>query len=130
MFRHAGKCGALVVDGTKVNQLEFISYEDKDFPADPKVANTGRPVSATWSRKDGSSGKINFDYMIDASGRAGLISTKYLKNRTVNEGLKNIANWSYWKGAAPYGEGTARQSSPFFEAFEGTYLLLCYKRVG
>lgn len=130
MFRHAGKCGALAFDGTKVNGLEFIPYEDKDFPTDPKVANTGRPVSATWSRKDGSSGKINFDYMIDASGRAGLISTKYLKNRTVNEGLKNIANWSYWKGAAPYGEGTPRQSSPFFEAFEGTYPLLCYKRVG
>ncbi|KAK0508844.1 hypothetical protein JMJ35_009120 [Cladonia borealis] len=118
MFRHAEKCGALVFDGTKVNELEFTPYEDKDFPTDPKVANTGRPVSATWSRKDGSSGKINFDYIIDASGCAGLISTKYLKNRTLNEGLKNIANWAYWKGAAPYSEGTPRQSSPFFEAFE------------
>ena len=85
MFRHAGKCGALVFDGTKVNELEFTPYEDKDFPKDPKVANTGRPVSGTWSRKD-------FDYIIDASGRAGLVSTKYLKNRTLNEGLKNIAN--------------------------------------
>ena len=119
IFRHAEKCGALTFDGTKVNAIEFVPYEDKEFPADPRLANTGRPVSATWSRKDGSSGKINFDYIVDASGRAGLISTKYLKNRTLNEGLKNIANWAYWKGAARYGEGTQRQSSPFFEALQG-----------
>ena len=130
MFRHAEKCGALVFEGTKVTELVFSPCEDKDFPKDPKVANTGRPVSTTWSRKDGSSGKINFDYIIDASGRAGLISTKYLKNRTLNEGLKNIANWAHWEDAAPYSEGTPRQSSPFFEAFEGTSPLPCYKRAG
>ena len=62
---------------------------------DPKVADTGSLVSATWSRKDGRSGKINLCYMIDASGRAGLITTKYLKNRTLNEGLQNLANWAY-----------------------------------
>ena len=121
IFRHAEKSGAHTFDGTKVNEIQFEPYEDKDFPADPKLANQGRPVSATWSRKDGSSGKISFDYIIDASGRAGLISTKYLKNRSLNEGLKNIANWTYWKGAAAYGDGTERQSSPFFEALSGTH---------
>ena len=127
MFRHAEKCGALTFDGTKVNELEFVPYEDQDFPADPKLGNNGRPVSATWSRKDGSSGKIDFDYIVDASGRAGLISTKYLKNRKLNEGLKNIANWAYWNGAAPYGKGTERQSSPFFEALQGTSRCTCFQ---
>jgi hypothetical protein len=30
------------------------------------------------------SGTTTFDYLVDASGRAGLISTKYLKNRHVS----------------------------------------------
>ncbi len=121
IFRHAEKSGALTFDGTKVNEINFVPYEEKDIPMDPKVANSGRPVSATWSRKDGSSGTIKFDYLIDASGRAGLISTKYLKNRRLNEGLKNIANWTYWKGADQYGVGTERENSPFFEALKGNY---------
>jgi hypothetical protein len=44
------------------------------------MANPGRSVSASWSRKDGTSGTINFDYLVDGSGRNGIISTKYLKN--------------------------------------------------
>ena len=121
IFKHAKKCGAHTYDGTKINQIEFEPYEDKDFLADLKIPNPGRAVSATWSRKDGSSGKICFDYVVDASGRAGVISTKYLKNRTVNEGLRNIAHWTYWKGAATYGVGTERETSPFFEALGGIY---------
>jgi len=52
---------------------------------------------------------------LDASGRAGLISTKYLENRRYNQGLKNVASWGYWKGASDYGVGTRRgpsQNSP------------------
>lgn len=119
MFRHAGKCGAQIFDGVKVSSIEFVPYDNKDFPADPKLANPGRPVSAAWSRKDGSSGTIKFEYLVDASGRAGLVSTKYLKNRKFNEGLRNIANWSYWKGAGRYAVGTEKENQPFFEALTG-----------
>lgn len=76
-------------------------------------------MSASWSRKDGTSGTINFDYLIDGSGRNGIISTKYLKNRRFNEGLKNIAIWSYWKGAKRYKQGEDNENSPFFEALSG-----------
>ncbi|KAJ6785909.1 hypothetical protein PWT90_09495 [Aphanocladium album] len=51
----------------------------------------GKPVSATWIRKDGTSGSINYQYLMDASGRRGILSTKYLKNRKFNDNLKNIA---------------------------------------
>lgn len=121
IFRHAEKCGAHVFDGTKVNEVNFEPYDHDGFTAKARLANPGRPVSASWSRKDGTSGTINFDYMIDASGRAGVISTKYLKNRRLNEALKNIANWTYWKGAKRYALGEHNENSPFFEALKGMH---------
>ena len=128
LFKHAGKNGANVFDGVKVNDITFEPCNDEAFsPAmleGAKVANPGKPVAATWSRKDGSSGRVTFDYLVDASGRAGIMSTKYLKNRKVNEGLKNIANWTYWKNAEKFGTGTIKEGSPFFEALQGRILLI------
>ena len=87
------------------------------------TANPGRPVKAKWTSKDdGTSGEIEFDSLVDASGRAGIVSTKYLKNRKHNQGLKNVANWGYWKGAGKYAEGTYREGAPYFEALTGTIL--------
>lgn len=121
MFRHAGKSGAKIFDGVKVDSLEFRPTEVKKAAMDTDITNVdpGRPVSASWSRKDGSSGEIKFDYLVDASGRAGIMSTKYLKNRTFNQELKNVANWGYWKGAISYGVGTPKEGQPFFEALQG-----------
>ena len=118
MFRHAGKSGAKIFDGVKVTDLDFVP-SGIDVPENSKVADPGRPVSATWSRKDGSSGKIKFQYLVDASGRVGLVSTKYLKNRKYNQGLKNVASWGYWKGTGQYAMGTKRQNQPYFEALTG-----------
>lgn len=100
-----------------------MSTEENDtVPYD--LPNPGRPVSASWSRKaDGTSGVIKFNYLIDASGRAGLVSTKTLKNRRYNQGLKNVACWGYWKGASSYGEGKAWKNQPYFEALQGTQAL-------
>ncbi|KAI4241067.1 MAG: hypothetical protein LQ352_007508 [Teloschistes flavicans] len=117
MFKHAAKCGADTFDGVKVTDIEFVPSDIPSVYQDADAPNPGRPVSATWTRKeDGTSGKISFDYLVDGSGRAGIVSTKYLKNRKNNKGLKNIANWAYWKGAGKYGEGTVREGQPFFEA--------------
>ena len=119
-FRHAEKCGAKIFDGVKVESIEFNESSDIDVPEDSKVADLGRPVSATWKRKDGTTGSIRFDYLVDGSGRAGVISTKYMKNRKFNQGLKNVASWGYWKSTGQYGEGTRRENQPFFEALTGT----------
>ena len=123
MFKHARKCGAKMFDGVKVNSLEFVPLTGDEAIFDSKVENAdpGRPVSAKWSRKDGNSGEISFDYLVDASGRAGIVSTRYMKNRTFNQDLKNVANWGYWKGAISYGIGTPKEGNPFFEALSGMF---------
>jgi flavin-dependent dehydrogenase len=115
MFQHAGKNGAKTFDQVGVKSLEF-AQSDLPLP-DPKTPSPGKATAAHWTNKaDGSSGTIFFDYLVDASGRYGLVSTKYLKNRKFNQGLKNIANWSYWKNAGKYAPGTQREGQPFFEA--------------
>jgi flavin-dependent dehydrogenase len=116
MFRHAEKSGAKIFDGVKVSGIEFAPHPGAST-ADEKTMDPGMPTSATWTRKaDGATGKITFDYIVDASGRVGILSTKYLKNRHYNKGLKNVASWGYWENASSYGIGTAREGVPYFEA--------------
>ncbi|PWY90356.1 radH flavin-dependent halogenase [Aspergillus sclerotioniger CBS 115572] len=115
MFKHAAKSGAQTFDGVRVTSIEFAASAETDNEGNP---TPDRPVSATWKTKDGRTGSITFDYLVDASGRAGLTSTKYLKNRTFNNYLKNVASWGYWTGATPYGMGTPVEGQPFFEALQ------------
>lgn len=118
MFRHAEENGAKVFDGVKVNSTEFDSSE-VESNGESSQPTIGRPVCATWTSKAGGKGTIKFDYVVDASGRAGLLSTKYLKNRSYSKALKNVANWAYFSGAGMYGKGTERGGVPFFEALRG-----------
>ena len=120
IFKHAAKCGAKTFDETKVESVEFAPYDELS-ESDLPVPNPGRPVSAKWSRKDGSTGEVKFQYLVDASGRNGLVSTKYLKNRQINQGLKNIANWGYWKNVGKFAVGTAKEGQPYFEALTGKF---------
>ncbi|EJC99652.1 FAD/NAD-binding domain-containing protein [Fomitiporia mediterranea MF3/22] len=105
MLRHAAREGVQVFEETRVDSIQF--------EGDP---SNSRPISATWVNKNGASGEIKFDWLIDASGRNGIMETKYLKNRTFREGLRNTAIWGYWRNARIYQEGTKRSNSPWFEA--------------
>jgi flavin-dependent dehydrogenase len=116
IFRHAGKSGAKIFDGVKVTSVAFESVGQDE----PDKENLGRPLSATYTvTETKATGEIRFDYIVDASGRTGLLSTKYLKNRRYNQGLKNVANWAYWRGTDAYAPGTTRENAPFFEALQG-----------
>ena len=85
LLEHARSQGVKVYEGTTIRSLSF----DGD-----------RPHSATWSQAtDGKTGEISFDYLIDASGRAGIMSTHYLKNRHFHESFQNVALWGYWQDA-------------------------------
>ncbi|KAL8936875.1 MAG: hypothetical protein Q9216_004700 [Gyalolechia sp. 2 TL-2023] len=115
IFKHAAASGAQTFDETKVENIEWALTDE---PWNSELPNPGRPVSATWTRKDGTSGTIKFDDLIDASGRSGVITTKHLKNRKYNQGLKNIASWGYFKNMGTYGVGTHKEGQPYFEALE------------
>ncbi|KAJ7789571.1 hypothetical protein B0H14DRAFT_3115738 [Mycena olivaceomarginata] len=104
LLRHAEECGAKVYEEHKVTELVFAE------------GSNHRPISARFTTRSGEVRSITFDYLVDASGRAGIMSTKYLKNRHLNETLKNIACWAYFRGADMYAPGTDRENAPWFEA--------------
>ncbi|KAL4262186.1 FAD/NAD(P)-binding domain superfamily protein [Pleurotus pulmonarius] len=105
LLDHAETQGVKVFQCTRVNSINFEGAPD-----------SSRPVAANWSTKSGGHGTIAFDWLVDASGRSGLMSTKYLKNREFREHLRNVAVWGYWTNVTVYKEGTARSNAPWFEA--------------
>ncbi|HTH73687.1 MAG TPA: NAD(P)/FAD-dependent oxidoreductase [Trinickia sp.] len=83
LLRHARTQGAYVYEGVSVQQLEF---ED------------GRPRRAVClSKGSDAPSTIEFDYLVDASGRNGIMSTHYLDNRQYHDIFRNIAAWGYWE---------------------------------
>ncbi|KAL9598782.1 MAG: hypothetical protein Q9219_004280 [cf. Caloplaca sp. 3 TL-2023] len=118
MFQHARASGATVFDGVKVSEVNFtpLSPGSDTSSGDCPPISSGRPVSAAWqSKTHGNSGTISFDYIVDASGRAGVLN-KYTKGRKYNSGLNNVACWGYWRGTDAYASGTSRANAPYFEA--------------
>jgi len=98
-----------VFEETRAETIEFSDAE----------TGRGRPLAATWRNKAGDTGRIAFEWLIDASGRQGIMSTKYLKNRIYREGLRNVAVYGYWKNTTIYDKGGPRQNSPVFESLVG-----------
>lgn len=92
LLDHAHDQGATVFQGVEVRKLIFDDVEPRR-PVRALLAPTGRPADA-W--------EISFDYLIDASGRGGLMSTRYLENRYYHEVFKNVAVWGYWENARPF----------------------------
>ncbi|KZV68748.1 FAD/NAD-P-binding domain-containing protein [Peniophora sp. CONT] len=105
LLKYAAKSGVRVFEDTKVTSIRFD---------DPEC--TMRPTACDWKTKTGTEGTLQFSWLIDASGRAGIMSTQYLHNRKYNASLKNVACWGYWKGGAMYAPGTEREDAPWFEA--------------
>lgn len=133
LLDHAAACGAQVFTETRVETLKFAPpapalarcssfasgssrSASRSRSDSVELGQLARPVKASYTRADGTAGEIAFDYLVDASGRYGLLSTKYLKNRKYNQSLRNVAVWGYWRGTGMYGRGTDRENAPYFEA--------------
>jgi len=65
---------------------------------DPLCDANGRIVGVSFRNADGSMTRSNARYIIDASGQGGFLSKKF-NQITWDEKLRNMAIWSYWKGA-------------------------------
>ncbi|KAG6831758.1 hypothetical protein H0H92_007910 [Tricholoma furcatifolium] len=135
LMDHARSSGASVHELVKVTDVSF-SPADSSTPVSVTWSYTppapvpskcssflalatsflGMGLSHSTARTVSVTGTTTFDYLIDATGRAGLLSNKYLKNRHYNASLKNVAVWAYWRNTDLYGAGTLRQGSPWFEA--------------
>jgi hypothetical protein len=112
LLRHAEKVGVKVFEETRALSINFANNTPK-----------GRPVAAKWQNQidKNVSATISFDYLIDATGKEGIMARKYLNHRKTNMGLRNVACWGYWKGTGAYGVGTSRENAPWFEALTGIF---------
>ena len=74
----------------------------------------GHPIAANWQNAvdQSATGIVSFDYLIDATGREGIMAQKYLKHRKINTSFRNVACRRYLKGAGLYGKGTSRENAP------------------
>jgi flavin-dependent dehydrogenase len=84
LLKHARAQGVRVFENVGVSELLFTE---------------GRPHAARCTVGKGSySFQIDFDYLVDATGRSGLMSTRYLRNRSFHNVFRNVAIWGYWQG--------------------------------
>ncbi|MFB2918245.1 NAD(P)/FAD-dependent oxidoreductase [Aerosakkonema funiforme] len=92
LLDHAKSQGVKVFEGVEVCSLSFEGE---------------RPISAICSltNEKSQTKEICFDFLIDASGRSGLMSTRYLKNREYHTVFQNVAVWGYWKNTKPFDKG-------------------------
>lgn len=88
MLEHARSQGVHVFEGVEVRSIAFDGE---------------RPKSAQWLQRvdngggAGVQGHIEFEYLIDASGRNSVMSTQYLRSRNYHKVFQNIAIWGYWE---------------------------------
>lgn len=124
----ARELGVRIYENHRITEVQFSQPDTKaskqeDGP--PATANQSQseaqevqplPVSATWKNvATGKVGKITFDWVIDASGRNGVMS-RALGLRKYNQSLKNVAYWGYWTGTQEYRHPGCQVQPPFFEA--------------
>ncbi|MFH8612189.1 NAD(P)/FAD-dependent oxidoreductase [Streptomyces sp. NPDC018029] len=89
LLDHARRSGAEIREETPVSRVALEGGSD------------GRAGEVHWSTRGGGSGRTGFGFLVDASGRAGLLSARQLRTRRFHEAFRNVATWAYWRGARP-----------------------------
>jgi len=95
LLEHARSQGALAFEGVEVRSLEFDGE---------------RPCAAVWISKPENGGpaeqsRIAFDYLVDASGRWGIMANHVLNNRRFHKVFQNVAIWGYWENVDRFATG-------------------------
>jgi flavin-dependent dehydrogenase len=82
---NAKEQGVKVIEGATVKRVLFEG---------------DRATGAEWVRRgDSHVNTARFRYIVDASGRTGVLSQQHFKMRSQHAIFQNIAIWGYWKGA-------------------------------
>lgn len=85
LLDHARTNGVEVSEGVAARSVHFDG--------------TGRPTAVECRPEGGDPYSIeDFDFLLDASGRYGLLSVRHLRNRQPHPIFRNVAIWGYWKG--------------------------------
>lgn len=85
LLRNAAEQGVEVVEEAKVTSVLFDGE---------------RPSAVEWQwRGDQSRHVSTFDFLVDASGRTGVLSRQHFDMRRPHEQFRNTAVWAYWDGA-------------------------------
>ncbi|MFG2983211.1 NAD(P)/FAD-dependent oxidoreductase [Streptomyces sp. NPDC048258] len=82
LLRHAAEQGVEVIEGAAVQQVRF---------------EEGRAVGVDWTH-EGRTHRDDTEYVIDASGRAGILSARQFRDRRKHDVFRNVAIWGYYKG--------------------------------
>ncbi len=85
LLKNAERKGATVRQGVTVKRVAFTGGRPSALHC---VAEDGRPLVL-----DG------VDYLIDASGRTGVLSAQHFRNRQPHKFFRNVAIWGYWNNA-------------------------------
>lgn len=84
LLDNAREQGATVIEEATVHDVEFDGE---------------RPVAVLWGGQDGAPRqRLACDWVIDASGRAGVLGLQKLRDREHHNVFQNVAAWGYWKG--------------------------------
>jgi flavin-dependent dehydrogenase len=86
LLRNAADQGATVIEGANVRRVAFDGE---------------RPVAVDWTHQDDRDTvrSASFDFLVDASGRTGVLSKRHFDMRTPHELFQNVGVWGYWQGA-------------------------------
>jgi flavin-dependent dehydrogenase len=84
LLENARDQGVEVIEGATVKEVVFDGV---------------RPAGLSWVRQGTTTPTVEHgDFLVDASGRAGLLSTRYHRDRTPHDVFRNVAIWGYWQG--------------------------------
>lgn len=80
---HARECGAKVLEDTRVRSI---------------LAHGGTPSGITMTTPDGRHHTVHARYVVDASGRAGVLAHQHLGSRIPNPRLEKVAAFRHYDG--------------------------------
>lgn len=110
LLDNAEEQGARVVQNATVKRVVF----DGD-----------RPVAVEWELGDdpGRRHTTRCEFLVDASGRAGVLTARHFRDRTPHEAFRNVAIWGYWDGEDLL-PGTPQGGSNIISSPEGWYWVI------